>query len=89
VRDSASPPPQVTMFASCASRRSWHQESTRTLWALGLSLVRCRMAPTLLLRPDHRAAELAAVAAFMRLPAAPAMPADLRADLSRRGLLTD
>ena len=47
------------------------------------------MAPTLLLRPEHRAAELAAVADFMRLPAALAMAADLRADLSRRGLLTD
>jgi len=77
------------MFASCGDRRSWHQESTRTLQALRLSLVRCRMAPTLLLRPDHQGAELAAVTAFMRLPAALVMPADLRADLSRRGLLTD
>jgi hypothetical protein len=45
------------------------------------------MAPTLLLRPDHRGAELAAVAAFMRLPAALAMPADLGQGLDCLGLL--
>jgi hypothetical protein len=47
------------------------------------------MAPTVLLRPEHRAAELAAVAAFVRLPAALVMPLNLGADLSRQGLLTD